>query len=110
MSLLSGLYFLRLQNYMIGQMLRIPVTDDQKNYEFEILVAAREKVETECGKIDTIRLEPKIFGPDKFFRKKGELFIWVTDNDQHVPVNLEAKGEAGKVSVKLSKKSCGKIK
>ncbi len=106
MSLLSGLYFLRLQDYKEGQMMRIPVSDDQKNYEFEILVGKREKVKTECGNIDTIRLEPKIFGPDKFFRKKGEMFIWITEGDQHVPVHLEARGEAGKLSVKLIKKNC----
>jgi hypothetical protein len=106
MSLLSGLVFLRLQNYKEGQLLRIPVTDDQKNYEFDILVSKREKVKTECGHIDTIKLEPKIFGPDKFFRKKGEMFIWITDNEQRVPVHLEARGEAGKLSVKLIKKTC----
>jgi uncharacterized protein DUF3108 len=106
MSLLSSLYFMRLQNYKEGQMLRIPVSDDQKSYEFEILVGKREKIKTECGHINTIRLEPKIFGPDKFFRKKGEMSIWVTETDQHVPVHLEAKGEAGKLSMKLIKKTC----
>jgi uncharacterized protein DUF3108 len=106
MSLLSGLYFMRLQDYKEGQMLRIPVSDDQKNYEFEILVGKRQKVKTECGHIDTIKLEPKIFGPDKFFRKKGEMSIWITETDQHVPVHLEAKGEAGKISVKLIKENC----
>jgi hypothetical protein len=106
MSLLSGLYFLRLQDYKEGRMMRIPVSDDQKNYEFDILVGKREKVKTECGHIDTIRLEPKIFGPDKFFRKKGEMFIWITETDQHIPVHLEARGEAGKLSVKLIKNTC----
>jgi Protein of unknown function (DUF3108) len=106
MSLLAGLYFLRLQNYKEGQMMRFPISDDQKNYEFDILVGPREKVKTKCGQINTIRLEPKIFGPDKFFRKKGEMFIWVTDNDQRIPVHLEAKGEAGKISVKLIKETC----
>jgi Protein of unknown function (DUF3108) len=106
MSLLAGLYFLRLQNYKEGQMLRIPISDDQKNYEFDILVGPREQVKTECGRINTIRLEPKIFGPDKFFRKKGEMFIWATEADQHVPVHMEAKGEAGKLLLKLTKKTC----
>jgi len=106
MSLLAGLYFLRLQDYKEGQVLRFPVSDDQKNYEFDILVGKREKIKTKCGNIDTIRLEPKIFGPDKFFRKKGEMFIWVTDTDQRIPVHLEAKGEAGKISVKLIKETC----
>jgi Protein of unknown function (DUF3108) len=106
MSLLSGLYFLRLQDYKEGKMMRIPISDDRKNYDFDILVGKREKVKTECGHIKTIRLEPKIFGPDKFFRKKGEMFIWVTESEQHVPVHLEARGEAGKLSVKLTKKTC----
>jgi hypothetical protein len=106
MSLLAGLYFLRLQNYKEGQVMRFPISDDQKNYEFDILIGPREKIKTECGHIDTIRLEPKIFGPDKFFRKKGEMFIWVSETDQRVPVRLEARGEAGKLSVKLIKKTC----
>jgi hypothetical protein len=106
MSLLAGLYYLRLQNYKEGQMMRFPISDDQKNYDFDILVGKREKVKTECGHINTIRLEPKIFGSDKFFRKKGEMFIWVTETDQRIPVHLEAKGEAGKLAAKLTKKTC----
>lgn len=106
MSLLSGLFFLRLQDYKEGQMMHIPVSDDQKNFEFEILVGKHEKVKTECGNIDTIKLEPKIFGPGKYFRKNGEMFIWLTDNEQHIPVHLEARGEAGKLSIKLIKKNC----
>jgi Protein of unknown function (DUF3108) len=106
MSLLASLYFLRLQNYKEGQMMRFPISDDQKNYEFDILVGKREKVKTECGHLNTIRLEPKIFGSDKFFRKKGEMFIWVTETDQRIPVHLEARGEAGKLAAKLTKKTC----
>jgi hypothetical protein len=106
MSVLAGLYYLRLQNYKEGQMMRFPISDDQKNYEFDILVGKREKVKTECGHLNTIRLEPKIFGSDKFFRKKGEMFIWVTETDQRIPVHLEARGEAGKLVAKLTKKTC----
>ncbi|HKX32713.1 MAG TPA: DUF3108 domain-containing protein [Blastocatellia bacterium] len=111
MSLLSAFYFVRLQKYKEGQYLRFPVSTDEKNYQFDVKVGKREKIKTACGKVQTIKLEPQLFGPGRIFSKKGEMTMWVTDNKKHVPLQLVAKTAAGTITAKLinynnRKKSC----
>src|SRR5262249_13846399 len=107
-DVLTSFYFVRLQKLKEGEALRFPVFDDDQIYEFEIVVGKREKLSTECGKVKTIRLEPKLFGPGKFFSRPGEMTIWVTDDSKHVPLRLVAKSPSGSLTAKLInfKKNC----
>jgi len=111
LSLLSAFYFVRLQKLKEGQMLSFPVSYDEENYQFEILVGKREKLKTDCGQVKTVRLEPKLFGPGRLFTRQGEMTMWVSDDDKHVPLRLVAKGSAGTVTAKLLnfKKNCNII-
>ena len=101
LSLLSALYFVRLQRLKEGQMLVFPVSDDEENYQFEVLVARNEKIKTDCGEIKAIRLEPKLFGPGKFFNRKGEMTMWLSRDRHQVPLRLVARTTSGTVSAKL---------
>ncbi len=111
LSLLSAFYFVRLQKLKEGQMLSFPVSYDEENYQFEILVGKREKLKTDCGQVKTVRLEPKLFGPGRLFTRQGEMTMWVSDDDKHVPLRLVAKSSAGTVTAKLLnfKKNCNII-
>ena len=101
LTLLSALYFVRLQRLKEGQMLVFPVSDDEENYQFEVLVARNEKIKTDCGEIKAIRLEPKLFGPGKFFNRKGEMTMWLSRDRHQVPLRLVARTTSGTVSAKL---------
>ena len=107
-DVLTSFYLVRLQKLKEGQLLRFPVSDDDQNYEFEIVVGKREKLSTDCGKVKTIRLEPKLFGPGKFFSRPGEMTMWVTDDNKHVPLRVIVKTPRGTLSAKLLnfKKNC----
>jgi len=100
-DLLTSFYLMRMQKLKEGQILRIPVSDDDENYEFEIVVGKQEKLSTDCGKVKTIRLEPKMFGPGRFFKRPGEMTMWVTDDKLHTPLRLVAKTPSGTLSAKL---------
>jgi hypothetical protein len=108
LSLLSAIYFLRLQNLKEGQILTFPVSSDEENYKFEVIVGKRESIKTECGKVKTVRLEPKLFGPGRFFKLQGEMTMWVSDDNKRTPLRLLAKTSKGTVSAKLLnfKKKC----
>lgn len=101
LDLLSAFYFVRLQKMKEGQLIRFPVNDDGENYWFDIVVGKREKLKTDCGKIKTIRIEPKLFGPGQLFSRQGEMTMWLTDDDQRIPVKLIAKTPSGTVNAKL---------
>ena len=112
LSLLSAIYFVRLQKLKEGEMLTFPVSADEANYQFEVLVGKRESLKTECGKVKTVRLEPKLFGPGRFFNKlQGEMTMWVSDDNKSTPLRLVAKTSKGTVTAKLLnfKKKCNII-
>jgi hypothetical protein len=111
LSLLSAIYFVRLQKLHEGQMLTFPVSADEENYQFEVIVGKRESIKTECGKIKTVRLEPKLFGPGRFFKRQGEMIMWVSDDDKRTPLRLVARTPKGTVTAKLLnfKKKCNII-
>jgi Protein of unknown function (DUF3108) len=102
LSLLSAIYFVRLQKLKEGQMLTFPVSADEANYRFEILVGKRESLKTDCGKIKTVRLEPKLFGPGRLFNKiQGEMTMWVSDDTKRTPLRLVARTSKGTITAKL---------
>ncbi|MFN9743965.1 MAG: DUF3108 domain-containing protein [Acidobacteriota bacterium] len=101
LSLLTAIYFVRLQKYKEGQTMVFPVSYDEENYTFEVRVGKTEKLKTECGKIKAIRLEPQLFGPGKFFNRKGEMTMWMSRDRLHVPLRLVAKTSSGTVTARL---------
>lgn len=101
LDLLSAFFFVRLQRLKEGELLRFPVSDDGANYTFNIVVGKKEKLKTDCGKLNTIRIEPKLFGPGQIFGRQGELTMWLTADKTHVPVKLVAKTSNGTASARL---------
>jgi hypothetical protein len=102
LGLLSAFYFVRLQKLIEGQMLTFPVSADEENYQFEVLVGKRENIKTDCGNVRTVKIEPKLFGPGRFFNKRqGEMTMWLSDDEKRTPLRLVAKTSAGTITAKL---------
>ena len=65
-----------------------------------IKYAGKEIVNTKYGKISTIKLEPLLLKGNTF--KGGEdMIVWVTDDNNHIPVKIESKLSVGKIKVDL---------
>lgn len=103
---LSALYFLRTQPLPPGAVLTFPVVSEGKWWEAVITVLRREILDTPMGKIPTVVLRPdtKYQG---ILQKKGESFIWLSDDDRRVLVRLEAKVRIGTVVAQLKKMEPG---
>jgi Protein of unknown function (DUF3108) len=102
LSLLSAIYFVRLQKLKEGQMITFPVSSDETNYQFEVLVGKRESIKTDCGKVKTVKLEPKLFGRGRLFNKlQGETTMWVSDDNKRTPLRLVARTSKGTITAKL---------
>lgn len=101
LDLLSAFYFVRMQKLKEGQLIRFPVNDDGDNFQFDIVVGKSEKLKTDCGKVKTIKIEPKLFGPGQLFSRPGTMTMWMTDDKLHIPLKLEAKTSSGLVRAKL---------
>jgi len=99
---LSLLYFLRTkEDLAIGRHMDIDVVDSGKNWTIEVSVLDREKVTTAAGKFDTIKIKtsPKDKG---VFMKKGEVFLWLTDDDRKIPVRMKSTLKVGSFVFELA--------
>jgi hypothetical protein len=102
LSLLSAIYFVRLQKLKEGQIISFPVSSDEVNYQFEVIVGKRENLKTDCGKVKTVKLQPKLFGPGRFFGKlQGDMTMWVSDDSKRTPLRLVARTSKGTITAKL---------
>ncbi len=88
---LSTLYYIRMrEDYVVGRIFTIDVHDSGKNWSIEIHTLGRERIKTPMGEFATVKVKtyPKYQG---VFMNKGEVFIWLTDDNRRIPVLMKSK-------------------
>ncbi len=99
-DVISALYVIRTKTLRIGEMVRFPINDGGRTYDVNIEIQAQEEIRTPAGVFQTLRLEPRVF--DGLFKSKGRLFVWLTNDNARVPVQLKAKINIGTITAALS--------
>ena len=97
---LSCFYFARLQNPEIGQSFYVDVFDGKRLHNTEVKVLRREVLETDVGTFKTIVIMP-VLKTNGIFSKTGDLYIWLTDDERHIPVKMKSKVKIGSITAKL---------
>ncbi len=97
---LAALYLIRDQKLAPGDRISFPVFEGRKIWELIVEVAGREEVETGAGKFSTLKLHPRI-KHEGIFRRKGDLFVWVTDDDRRMPVLMKTSVPVGSITAEL---------
>lgn len=83
----GALASLRIRDMQPGKWATVPITDGKKLVYAKIQAQARESV-TVGGKVyQTVRYEAFLFD-DVLYRRKGRLFIWLSDDAAHIPVQF----------------------
>ncbi len=98
---LSSLYYLRTMNGLVdGKSVFIDVHDSDKNWSVEVRVLGKEKISTPAGEFDAIKVRtyPKYEG---VFQNKGEIDIWLTDDESRTPVLMKSKISIGSIVATL---------
>lgn len=99
-DILTALYFIRTVDLEPGTRMGIPLHDDKKNYQIEVDVLRRESVETDLGEIDCLVLEPKLQSGG-IFNKVGRLWVWISEDERRIIVQLKSKAPVGAFSTVL---------
>mgnify|MGYP005842812039 CR=1 FL=1 len=89
-DVIGALYRLRSMKLAPGQTVELPVSDGKKSVMARVEAQAREKVKTKAGVYQTVRYEAHLFN-DILYRRKGRLYVWLTDDDLRVPVQIRAR-------------------
>lgn len=103
-DVIGALGRLRVMRLETGQSTQIPVSDGKKSVLARVEAQERETVRTRTGSHKTIRYEAFLFD-NVLYRRKGRLFVWLTDDDRKLPVQIRMRLSLpiGTVTLQLEK-------
>lgn len=97
---LSGFFYLRSLELSVGQPVYITIFDSKKVWNVEVQILKKEKITLPSGTISTILVKP-LMKSEGIFSRKGEIFIWLTDDVKHIPVRMQTKVAIGSITATL---------
>lgn len=97
----SSLYYLRTKNLKVGEKVVIDVFEDKKNWQVEVHVIKKERIKIYSGEIDTVLVKP-LLKFEGIFKRKGDLYIWLTDDERKIPVQVKTKIVIGSVYARIT--------
>lgn len=100
-DLVTGIYSIRPMKLAVGQNFDVSISDSGLVYEVPVRVTGRERQKTIFGKVWCWRLEPVIFGRGRLIEQKGNMIIWLMDDDRKIPVRAHLNTTYGEVDVRL---------
>lgn len=107
LDMVSAYYYLRNIDYAkmkIGESVKIKVFFEDTNYDLKVIYKGKEKVKVRGGKFNCIKLVPEM--PDnEMFDGSGSVRFWLSDDDNHVAIRVEADMFVGAVQLDLKSHS-----
>ena len=103
-DLVSGFYYLRamdLTNMKKGQVITITGFFDKEIYNLKLIYEGSEELETSLGLKDTYIFSPLI-PQNKLFRGEYPVKVWVTKDQNKIPVKIKANLFIGSLNIDIS--------
>jgi hypothetical protein len=97
---LSAIFYAASQPMAIGQTFQFPLADAMRTVAVTMKVEGREEIKTPAGTFQTLRVEPT--ADAGVVRNRGNIWIWYTDDDKHLPVQMRARFFWGTITFHLT--------
>ena len=99
-DLLTGVFYASSQPMALGHNFIIPVVDAQRTVDVTMRVEGREEIKTTLGTFKTLRVQPT--ADAGVVKNRGNIWIWYTDDDRHLPVQMRARLFWGTITFRLT--------
>ena len=99
-DLLTGVFYASSQPMEVGKSFQMPVVDPLKTVVVTMKVEAKEEIKTAAGIFKTIKVEPT--ADAGVVKNRGNIWIWYTDDDRHLPVQMRARLFWGTITFRLA--------
>ena len=99
-DLLTGVYYASSQPMEVSQSFVIPVVDALHSVPVTMKVEGREEIKTTLGTFKTLRVQPTAAAG--VVKNRGNIWIWYTDDDRHLPVQMRARLFWGTITFRLT--------
>jgi uncharacterized protein DUF3108 len=87
-------------NYTIGDKIPFNVFIDGKTYNLEMDFLGRKTIRTKMGKFKTFMLKPSLID-NEYFEKEDKMIIYVSDDENKLPIRVESPLTVGRVLADL---------
>jgi hypothetical protein len=102
-DVISTMYYTRNINYSQykpGDKITFNMFLDDKVYNMYISYIGKETIKTRYGKFNTIKLKPLVI-KEGVFKGDEKMTIWITDDQNHIPVRIESPVSVGSIKIDL---------
>lgn len=102
-DVVSAIYYARTLDYSnakVGQKFYMHAFIDDSAYHCGVQFMGREVIKTDKGKFNCIKLKP-ILVADRIFKSEDDMTMWVTDDENKIPVRIESGISVGKIRADL---------
>ncbi len=96
----SLLYYFRTIPLIVGQILDFTTFDNKKLTDFQVIIDGKETVITPAGKFPCIIVKPFRAGKT-LLKNEGDMKIWFSDDELHLPVQIQIKLKFGSMLLQL---------
>ena len=99
---IGSVYLLRTKDFKIGKKERVLVYTSEKNWWLEAEPKEFEKLTTEAGTFDTVKVKLTTY-IGKELQQKGEIYVWIGRGEGRPLVKVDAEIKIGNLSMTLKK-------
>ena len=96
---ISIIYQLRTRDLTPGKVHDFELIADGKLYAVHARVVRKEKIQTQAGRFDCVRVEPEMVSGGVV--RDERLFIWYTDDERKIPVRIRTEIKVGAITASL---------
>lgn len=97
---LSCFFYIRTIPLQVGTSYFIDIYDCNRLWNTEVKVLRREELITPLGRFKTIVIHP-LLKSEGIFARTGDMFIWLTDDERRIPVQMKSKVVVGSITATL---------
>jgi hypothetical protein len=97
---LSAIFYATSQPMVVGQSFQFPLADASRTVPVTMKVEGREEIKTPAGTFQTLRVEPTAAAG--IVKNRGNIWIWYTDDERHMPVQMRARLFWGTITFRLT--------
>lgn len=104
-DIVSAFYYVRtldMTHTRKGDIVHLQNFFDGETHPLDVRVLGHQKVETEAGDFNCVVIEPMVV-QGGLFKNEGTIKIWLTDDDNHMPVKMASKILIGEIVATLTK-------
>jgi len=103
-DIVSSFYHLRnhpdVNSLKKGETIQIDMFFDDEIYKFKLKYLGKEKIKTKFGKINALKFRPYVQS-GRVFKEDESLTVWVSDDDNKVPLKIQASLLVGSLKAEL---------